>query len=259
VRIDVLTLFPSMFHGPLEESMVGRALRADLLDVRLWNPRGFARDRHRTVDDTPYGGGTGMVMRLEPLALCLDSIVASSHINKPRILATSPQGRPLTDVWVRELASSQHLVVICGHYEGIDERLHSLYDTMEYSIGDFHHGNARRRPVDEERSPDNQLARDCSDITEAAVIAVVPVVSQNEYGIFWNDDRPKIAVGRSIDVSFFKGIAVDVQFVATHLYLVSRQAHNPLDETSTRIRGVAKHYNLSPLGSAYPIRDLVDE
>lgn len=137
MRIDVLTLFPSMFHGPLEESMVGRALRADLLDVRLWNPRGFARDRHRTVDDTPYGGGTGMVMRLEPLALCLDSIVASSHIDKPRILATSPQGRPLTDVWVRELASSQHLVVICGHYEGIDERLHSLYDTMEYSIGDY--------------------------------------------------------------------------------------------------------------------------
>ncbi|MGI6083042.1 MAG: tRNA (guanosine(37)-N1)-methyltransferase TrmD [Limnochordia bacterium] len=137
MKVDVVTLFPAMFGGPLTESMLGRALRAGLLDVRLWNPRGFARDKHRTVDDKPYGGGTGMVMRIEPLALCLDSILADSHGEKPCILVTSPQGRVLDDTWVRELAASDHLVVICGHYEGIDERLHVLYDTIEYSIGDY--------------------------------------------------------------------------------------------------------------------------
>lgn len=137
MRIDVLTLFPAMFRGPLEESMVGRALRLGLLDVNLWNPRGFARDRHRTVDDTPYGGGTGMVMKIEPLARCLDGIVAGGLMDRPPILVTSPQGSALTDTWVRELATSPHLIIICGHYEGIDERLHSLYGTKEYSIGDY--------------------------------------------------------------------------------------------------------------------------
>jgi len=137
VKIDIIPLFPAMFDGPLRESMLGRALRAGLLNVRLWNPRGFSRDKHRTVDDKPYGGGTGMVMRIEPLALCLDSILADSHDGKPCILVTSPQGRVLDDTWVRELAASDHLVIVCGHYEGIDERLHVLYDTIEYSIGDY--------------------------------------------------------------------------------------------------------------------------
>lgn len=136
MRIDILTLFPAMFSGPLGESIVARARANGLLDIHLWNPRDYTSDRHRTVDDTPYGGGTGMVMKLEPLADCLDQVLATGA-KVPVVLVTSPQGELLTHRMVQELAQYERLVIVCGHYEGIDERLHSLYPTREFSIGDY--------------------------------------------------------------------------------------------------------------------------
>jgi tRNA (guanine37-N1)-methyltransferase len=136
MRIDILTLFPAMFSGPFGESIVARARANDLLDIRLWNPRDFAVDRHRTVDDTPYGGGTGMVMKLEPLADCLEQVLATGP-KVSTVWVTSPQGELLTHQMVLETAQSERLVIVCGHYEGIDERLHALYPTREFSIGDY--------------------------------------------------------------------------------------------------------------------------
>jgi len=134
VRIDILTLFPAMFAGPLGESMVGRARQQGLIDIRLWDIREFATDKHRTVDDTPYGGGPGMVMKIEPLAACLDHVLGD---DETPVLVTSPQGQLLTQKRVTELAAYRRLLVVCGHYEGIDERLHCLYNTEEFSIGDY--------------------------------------------------------------------------------------------------------------------------
>lgn len=136
MRIDILTLFPAMFAGPLGESIVGRARQNGLLDVRLWDPRDYADDRHRTVDDKPFGGGSGMVMKLEPLTACLDRVLATGAPVK-QVLVTSPQGKLLTQAMVQDLAAEDRLVIVCGHYEGIDERLHALYHTLEFSIGDY--------------------------------------------------------------------------------------------------------------------------
>ncbi len=116
--------------------MMGRARQNGLLNVRLWDIREFAGDRHRTVDDTPYGGGPGMVMKIEPLAACLDQVLAEAP-PAGRVLVTSPQGAVLDHRYVQELAGAARLVIVCGHYEGIDERLHELYPTEEFSIGDY--------------------------------------------------------------------------------------------------------------------------
>ena len=136
MRIDILTLFPAMFAGPLGESMVGRARQNGSLAVYLWDIREFATDKHRTVDDTPYGGGPGMVMQIEPLSACLEHVLAVDG-RPPAVLVTSPQGPRLNHQRVREMAALERLVIVCGHYEGIDERLHELYDTEEFSIGDY--------------------------------------------------------------------------------------------------------------------------
>jgi tRNA (guanine37-N1)-methyltransferase len=136
MRIDILTLFPAMFSGPFGESIVARARANGILDIEFWNPRDYSTDRHHTVDDTPYGGGTGMVMKLEPLTATLDQVLATSA-DMPLILVTSPQGELLTHQLVQEVAQYERLVIVCGHYEGIDERLHSLYPTREFSIGDY--------------------------------------------------------------------------------------------------------------------------
>jgi len=137
VRIDILTLFPDMFESAFSASIIGRARQNGLLDIRLWDIRLFATDRHKTADDKPYGGGPGMVMKIEPLAACLDAVLSEEPPLALPVIVTSPQGRLLHDALVREWAGYERLVLVCGHYEGIDERLHQLYNTMEISIGDY--------------------------------------------------------------------------------------------------------------------------
>lgn len=132
MRIDVLTLFPEMFT-PLQSSIVGRARERGIVDIRLTNIRDFALDKHRIVDDTPYGGGPGMVMKPEPLFAAVESVRSSGGAH---VVLLDPQGTPFTQKRAWQLAEKSHLVFVCGHYEGVDERVRSAVDE-ELSIGDY--------------------------------------------------------------------------------------------------------------------------
>lgn len=135
MRIDVLTLFPELFGPFLQASLLGKALEQHLLQVELTQIRDFARDRHRTVDDAPYGGGPGMVMKCGPLAEALQSVSPRNSLE--RVILLSPRGRRLDQPLLRELAQAPDLVLICGRYEGVDERFAQRYVTEEISIGDY--------------------------------------------------------------------------------------------------------------------------
>lgn len=133
---DIITIFPEMFSAYLGESILKRALQRGLLDVKLFNPRDFTTDRHRTVDDYPYGGGAGMVMKVEPIYNAIDSI-KSDGLDRLTVLM-SPQGKPYTQGMAETLArEAKRVVIICGRYEGIDERVRQSLVDEEISIGDY--------------------------------------------------------------------------------------------------------------------------
>jgi tRNA (guanine37-N1)-methyltransferase len=134
---DVLTLFPGMFAGPLTESILKRAHQAGLIEVRLHNIRDWASDRHRTADDAPYGGGAGMVMKAVPLAAAIRAVVALEDSPPPPVILLSPDGERFTQAIAHELAQQPRLVLLCGHYEGLDERVREALVTREISIGDY--------------------------------------------------------------------------------------------------------------------------
>lgn len=136
MRIDLLTLFPAMFHGPLDESLLKRARDAGLLQIHVHNIRDWAAGRHRVADDYPFGGGPGMVMKPEPLVGAIEAVTQADPRRGPIILLT-PQGRVLDQALVRELAAEQRLTLVCGHYEGVDQRVVEHAVTLEVSIGDF--------------------------------------------------------------------------------------------------------------------------
>jgi len=133
MKIDVLTLFPEMFAGPLDVSIVGRARKAGLLDLRVHNLRDWTHDRHKTVDDRPFGGGAGMVMKPEPLFEAVEALGGEQAY----VVLLGPAGRPFTQAIARELAQRQLVVLICGSYEGVDERVREGLVDDELSIGDF--------------------------------------------------------------------------------------------------------------------------
>jgi tRNA (guanine37-N1)-methyltransferase len=135
MRVDIVTIFPEAFT-PLQVSMIGRARERGLLDVHIWDLRDFTTDRHRQVDDAPYGGGAGMVMKPEPFFAAVDAIRAEAG-EPAHIILTSPQGARLTHALAEEMAGKNHLVLLCGHYEGIDERVRDGLATDEISIGDY--------------------------------------------------------------------------------------------------------------------------
>jgi tRNA (guanine37-N1)-methyltransferase len=141
MQFDILTLFPAMFTGPLTESILKRAQQAGLLSVRLHNIRDYATDRHRTTDDAPYGGGAGMVMKAEPLAAAIRAVLpdpaAGAHEAVPPVILLSPDGERLTQDMAAELAQQPRLVLVCGHYEGVDERVRATLVSREISIGDY--------------------------------------------------------------------------------------------------------------------------
>jgi len=132
MKIDVLTLFPEMFAGPLDVSMVGRARKAGLLDLQIRNLRDWTHDRHKTVDDRPFGGGPGMVLKPEPIFEAVEALTTESA----SVVMMSPTGAPFTQAKARELAQATHLLFLCGSYEGYDERIRSVVDD-ELSIGDY--------------------------------------------------------------------------------------------------------------------------
>ena len=149
MHFDILTLFPGMFTGPLTESILKRAVQAQRISVALHNIRDYARDKHHTADDTPYGGGAGMVMKAEPLAAAIRAVLKNPEprtnnqsIDEPvlgsaQVILMSPAGERFTQALAHELAGYDRLALICGHYEGIDERVRETLIDRELSIGDY--------------------------------------------------------------------------------------------------------------------------
>ena len=133
VRFDVITIFPGLVEGPLRESLLGRAVSAGVIDVRVHDLRSWSMDRHRTVDDESFGGGPGMVMKPEPIF----AAVASLDPDRGRVVLMSPAGRRLDQSLVQELSEEPHLTVVCGRYEGVDERVVTGLPAEEISIGDY--------------------------------------------------------------------------------------------------------------------------
>ena len=133
MRIDVLTLFPGMFTGPLDESIVQRARKRGLVDLRVHNLREWTHDRHRTVDDRPFGGGPGMVLKCEPIFEAVESLKGPGT----RVVLMCPTGRRFDQAAARELSAVEHLLVICPSYEGVDERVRAALVDAEFSVGDF--------------------------------------------------------------------------------------------------------------------------
>ena len=133
MKIDVLTLFPAMFAGPLDESIIKRAREAGLLDLRLHQLREWTHDRHKTVDDRPFGGGPGMLLKPEPIFEAVESLKRENT----RVVLMSPSGRPFSQNLARELARVEHLLLVTGHYEGFDERIREALADDELSIGDY--------------------------------------------------------------------------------------------------------------------------
>jgi len=133
MKIDVLTLFPGMFVGPLDESIIRRARKAGLLDLNVHNLRNYAHDRHKTVDDRPFGGGPGMLLKPEPIFEAVEALAGESA----RVVLLSPSGRTFDQAVARELAGCEHLLLVSGAYEGFDERVRVELADDELSIGDY--------------------------------------------------------------------------------------------------------------------------
>lgn len=135
LQFGVITLFPGMFRAVSDYGITGRAIADERLSLQCWNPRDYTRDRHRTVDDKPYGGGPGMVMLMEPLRAAIQD--ARQALPEAKVLYCSPQGRRLDQAAVEMLAARQQLILVAGRYEGIDERLLQTDIDEEWSIGDY--------------------------------------------------------------------------------------------------------------------------
>lgn len=135
MQIDIISLFPEMFHA-LNYGVTARAFKQKLIDLHYWNPRDFTHDSHRTVDDRPYGGGPGMVMRYQPLADSIEAAKARQH-QPGTVIYLSPQGQPLTQDIITTLALQPSLILLSGRYEGVDERLIQSQVDQEYSLGDY--------------------------------------------------------------------------------------------------------------------------
>jgi tRNA (guanine37-N1)-methyltransferase len=135
MKFDILTLFPNMFSSPLQESILGKAVEKGLIQIQTVNIRDFAQDKHRVVDDAPYGGGQGMVMKVEPIARAIE--FAKAQNRSASTIYLTPQGKPLHQDLARRLSTQSHLILLCGRYEGVDERVKELFIDEEISIGDY--------------------------------------------------------------------------------------------------------------------------
>ncbi len=135
MKFDILTLFPSMFDGPFSESIIKRAIDKGLFEIGVHNVRDYASDRHKTTDDYPYGGGAGMVMKVEPLAATIEAARQGNPMAK--VILTTPRGHQFNQTMARDLSRENGLIIICGRYEGIDERVRELFVDYEISLGDY--------------------------------------------------------------------------------------------------------------------------
>lgn len=136
MRVDFVSLFPSMFFGPFNDSIIRRAKDNGILDIHILNPRDFAFDKHKHVDDSPFGGGSGMVLKPEPMFRALRFLLETTHFERKRVLLMSPDGEVFTQNKAKELSAFNQLIFICGHYEGFDARITELADEI-LSMGDY--------------------------------------------------------------------------------------------------------------------------
>ena len=137
MRIDIATLFPAMCEAVLSESIVGRGRKSGFITIECHNIRDYTLDKHRRVDDKAYGGGTGMVMQAQPVYDCIQAIKEKTGEERSRIIYLSPQGKRLDQQLVKELAEEEHLILLCGHYEGVDQRALDELEVEEISVGDY--------------------------------------------------------------------------------------------------------------------------
>ena len=139
MNIAIITLFPEMFTALTEYGVSGRAVKQGLIQAQCWNPRDFTKDKHRTVDDRPYGGGPGMLMKTEPVVAAIEAAKTELEEsgNRPKVLCLSPQGKKLEQKDIDRLAKESSLILLCGRYEGIDERVIETQVDEEYSLGDY--------------------------------------------------------------------------------------------------------------------------
>ena len=135
MRIDILTLFPEMFKGPLSESIMKRAVNKKLVEIFFHNIRDYSEDKHNRVDDYAFGGGAGMVMRIEPVARLIELLKEQREYDE--IIYTTPDGNVFNQKTANTLSLSKNIIILCGHYKGVDQRIRDLYITREISIGDF--------------------------------------------------------------------------------------------------------------------------
>lgn len=136
MKIDILTLFPRMFEGPLGESIIGKAVEKELLAIQVYNFRDYSDNKHQTVDDYPYGGGAGMLLKAQPIFSAMETIEEQAPETKKRVILLDPAGKQFDQRMAEEFSKEEHLVFICGHYEGYDERIRQLV-TDEVSLGDY--------------------------------------------------------------------------------------------------------------------------
>ncbi len=137
MKITILTIFPEFFASPLEQSLLKKAIDSKTIEIELVDIRDYTHDKHKSVDDTPFGGGAGMVMKVEPLYDCLTQVLGRSAQDNARILLTSASGKKFSQGMATEYSLLDHLAIICGRYKGVDDRIHNFFNIEEVSIGDY--------------------------------------------------------------------------------------------------------------------------
>jgi tRNA (guanine37-N1)-methyltransferase len=137
MRIDIITIFPKMFRAVLDESIIGRAQAKEKVKFYIHDLRDYTKDKHRKVDDRPFGGGSGMLMCPEPLFNAVEAIKSKTKKNKPKVILLSPQGKKLTQKIAKDISKERQIILLCGHYEGVDERVRKNLADEEISIGDY--------------------------------------------------------------------------------------------------------------------------
>ena len=135
MRIDILTVLPQLLESPFADSIIKRAQTKGLVEIYLHNIRDYANNKHRTVDDAPYGGGAGMVMMIEPIAKCIEALQAERHYDE--VILMTPDGKTLNQALVNKLSTLKNIIILCGHYKGVDQRIRDKYISFEISIGDY--------------------------------------------------------------------------------------------------------------------------
>lgn len=137
MKIHIITGFPDLLNGPLNESIIKRSREKKLVEVYVHNLRDYSADKNRRLDDYPYGGGPGMILKPEPIFRCIEAILETWHIQEPNLIFLTPQGRPYTQSIAKEFSAKDYLIFLCGHYKGIDERVREYWKMDEISIGDY--------------------------------------------------------------------------------------------------------------------------